>query len=32
MLALAIAMGMVVWAVIGYALLSPDPPAPEGAD
>ncbi len=32
MLALAIAMGTVVWAMIGYALLSPDPPAPEGAD
>jgi hypothetical protein len=32
MLALAIAMGTVVWAMIGYALLSPAPPAPEGAD
>jgi hypothetical protein len=32
MLSLAIAMGVVVWAMIGYALLSPDPPAPEGAD
>ncbi len=32
MLALAIAMGTVVWAMIGYALLSPEPPAPEGAD
>jgi hypothetical protein len=32
MLALAIAMGTVVWAMIGYALLSPTPPAPEGAD
>jgi hypothetical protein len=31
MLALAIAMGTVVWAVIGYALLSPNPPAPDGA-
>jgi hypothetical protein len=27
-LALAIAMGTVVWAMIGYALLSPNPPAP----
>jgi hypothetical protein len=32
MLALTIAMGTVVWAMIGYALLSPNPPAPEGAD
>ena len=32
MLGLAIAMGTVVWAMIGYALLSPNPPAPEGAD
>jgi hypothetical protein len=32
MLALAIAMGTVVWAMIGYALLSPNPPATEGAD
>jgi hypothetical protein len=32
MLALAIAMGTVVWAMIGYALLSPNPPVPEGAD
>jgi hypothetical protein len=32
MLALAIAMGTVVWAMIGYALLSPNPPAPEGAE
>jgi hypothetical protein len=29
MLALAIAMGT---AMIGYALLSPNPPVPEGAD
>ena len=32
MLALAIAMGTVVWAMIGYALLSPNPPALEGTD
>ena len=32
MLTLAIAMGTVVWAMIGYALLSPNPPAPEGAE
>ena len=32
MLALTIAMGTVVWALIGYALLSPNPPTPEGAD
>ena len=32
MLPLTIAMGTVVWAMIGYALLSPDPPAPERAD
>jgi hypothetical protein len=32
MLALAIAMGTVVWAVIGFALLSPNPPAPDGAN
>ena len=32
MLALAIAMGTVVWAMIGYALLITNPPAPEGAD
>ena len=32
MLALAIAMGTVVWAMIGYALLSPPPLVPEGAD
>jgi hypothetical protein len=32
MLALAIAMGAVVWATIGYALLSTEPPAPKGAD
>ena len=32
MVVLAIAMGAVVWAVIGYALLSPSPPAPDGAD
>jgi hypothetical protein len=32
MLALTIAMGTVVWAMIGYALLSPNPPAHEGAD
>ena len=32
MLALAIAMGTVVWAMIGYALFSPNPPAPEGAE
>ncbi len=32
MLPLAIAMGTVVWAMIGYALLSPDPPAPAGAE
>ena len=31
MLALAIAMGTVL-AMIGYALLSPNPPVPEGAD
>jgi hypothetical protein len=30
MLSLAIAMGTVVWAMIGYALLSPNPPALEG--
>jgi len=28
MLALMIAMGTVVWATIGYALLQPNPPAP----
>jgi hypothetical protein len=32
MLTLAIAMGTVVWAMIGYALLSPNPPALEGTD
>ena len=32
MLSLAIAMGTVVWAMIGYALLSPNPPAVEGTD
>jgi hypothetical protein len=32
MLALAIGMGAVVWAMIGYALVSPNPPAPEGAE
>ena len=32
MLALAIAMGAVVWTMIGYALLSPNPPAAEGAE
>ena len=32
MLSLAIAMGTVVWAMIGYALLSPNPPALEGTD
>jgi hypothetical protein len=32
MLALTIAMGTVVWAMIGYALLSPNPPALESAD
>ena len=32
MLPLAIAMGTVVWAMIGYALLSPNPPALEGTD
>ena len=32
MLSLAIAMGVVVWAMIGYALLSPNPPALDGAD
>jgi hypothetical protein len=32
MLSLAIAMGAVVWAMIGYALLSPNPPALEGTD
>jgi hypothetical protein len=32
MLALAIAMGTVVWAMIGYALLSPNSPALEGAE
>ncbi len=32
MLALTIAMGAVVWAMIGYALLSPNPPAPERAE
>ena len=31
MLVLTIAMGAVVWGMIGYALLSPNPPAPEGA-
>jgi hypothetical protein len=25
-------MGTVVWAMIGYALLSPNPPAPEGPE
>jgi hypothetical protein len=32
MLSLAIVMGTLVWTVIGYALLQPDPPAAEGAD
>jgi hypothetical protein len=32
MLLLVIAMGAPLFAVIGYALLSPNPPAPEGAD
>jgi hypothetical protein len=32
MLSLAIAMGMVVWAMIGYALFSPNPPVLEGTD
>lgn len=32
MLLLVIAMGVPLFAVIGYALLSPNPPAPEGAD
>ena len=32
MLSLTIAMGTVVWAMIGYALLSPNPPALEGTD
>lgn len=32
MLPLALAMGTLVWAVIGYALLQPNPPAPVGAD
>ena len=31
MLPLTIAMGAVVWATIGYALLSPDPPPTEAA-
>jgi hypothetical protein len=31
MLPLVIAMAVPLFAVIGYALLSPDPPAPEGA-
>ncbi len=29
MLPLTIAMASVVWATIGYALLSPNPPAPD---
>jgi hypothetical protein len=32
MLLLALAMGTLVWAVIGYALLQPNPPASAGAD
>lgn len=32
MLALAIAMGTVVWAMIGYALLQPDPTVSEATD
>ena len=32
MLSLAVAMGTVVWAMIGYALLSPNPPVLEGTD
>jgi hypothetical protein len=32
MFPLTIAMGTVVWAVIVYALLSPNPPVSEGAD
>jgi hypothetical protein len=32
MLLLVIAMGAPLFAVIGYALFSPNPPAPEGAD
>jgi hypothetical protein len=32
MLTLAIAMATVVWVMIGYALLSPNPPAPDGVD
>jgi hypothetical protein len=32
MLLLVIAMGASLFAVIGYALLSSNPPAPEGAD
>jgi hypothetical protein len=32
MLLLVIAMGAPLFAVIGYALLNPNPPAPEGAD
>jgi hypothetical protein len=32
MLPLTIAMGTVVWAVIVYALLSPNPPGSEDAD
>jgi hypothetical protein len=31
MLPLVIAMAVPLFAVIGYALLSPDPPVPEGA-
>ena len=32
MLVLTIAMGAVVWGMIGYALLSPNPPVLEGTD
>jgi hypothetical protein len=32
MLPLAIGMGTLVWAVIGYALLQPNPPAAERAE
>jgi hypothetical protein len=31
MLSLAIAMGVVVWVIIGYALLNPTPQASEGS-
>ena len=32
MLPLAIAMGMVVWVMIGYALLGPEPPVSKEAE